>query len=197
MEPFCKQSTDEENVGRMAVKKGEMGVRIPTLIPGLMLRFAGETDVELILGFIRELADYERLSHEVVTDVNGLRQSLFGERRVAEVVIAENDGVPAGMALFFHTFSTFLGKPGLYLEDLYVKPAFRRRGIARTLLSFLAGVAKERNCGRLEFSVLDWNEPAIRLYAKLGARAMAEWTVFRLAGRELDELAQSSQRTAR
>jgi GNAT superfamily N-acetyltransferase len=170
-----------------------MGARIPTRIPQLILRFARETDAELILDFIQELAAYERLSHEVVTDVKGLRQSLFGGRQVAEVVIAEYGDHPAGMALFFHTYSTFLGKPGLYLEDLYVKPAFRGRGTARTLLSFLARVAKERDCGRLEFSVLDWNEPAIRLYEKLGARAMDDWTVFRVAGKELDDLSGSFQ----
>lgn len=173
-----------------------IGAQIPSRIPHLTLRFARESDAEMILDFIQELAEYERLSHEVVTDVKGLRQSLFGGRRVAEVVIAEDGHHPAGMALFFHTYSTFLGKPGLYLEDLYVKPAFRGRGIARTLLSFLARVAKERDCGRLEFSVLDWNEPAIRLYERLGARAMSDWTVFRFAGKELDDLSGSFQTEA-
>jgi GNAT superfamily N-acetyltransferase len=162
--------------------------RIPTQIRELTLRFAQETDVNLILQFTRELAEYERLSHEVVADADTLRRSLFDGHRAAEIVIAEYNGVPAGMALFFHNFSTFLGRPGFFLEDLFVKPAFRGKGIGRTLLLFLAKLAKERGCGRLEFSVLDWNEPAIRFYKKLGARAMDNWTVFRIAGDNLDDL---------
>ena len=125
----------------------------------------------------------------MVTDVDRLRQSLFGERQVAEVVIASFDGEPAGFALFFHNFSTFLGKPGVYLEDLFVIPKLRGRGIGRLLLSFLARLAVERGCGRLEWWVLDSNEPAIRFYERLGAKPMDEWTVFRVSGDALEELA--------
>jgi GNAT superfamily N-acetyltransferase len=166
----------------------QLAERIPTQIRPLTLRFAQEADVQLILQFTRELADYERLSHEVVADAETLRRSLFDGHRVAEVVIAEYDGAPVGIALFFHNFSTFLGKPGFFLEDLFVKPAFRGKGIGQTLLVFVAKLAKERGCGRLEFSVLDWNESAIRFYRKLGARPMDDWTVFRFAGDNLEDL---------
>lgn len=157
--------------------------------PDLALRFATEDDVDLVLGFIRALADYEKLAHEVVADADTLRRSLFGERKVAEVIIAEFRGEPAGFALFFHNFSTFLGRPGLYLEDLFVKPELRGHGIGRELLACLARIALDRRCGRLEWWVLDWNEPAIRFYEKLGAEAMDEWTVYRVAGEALRELA--------
>jgi|WetSurMetagenome_2_1015567.scaffolds.fasta_scaffold00569_2 GNAT superfamily N-acetyltransferase len=162
--------------------------RILTQDRALTLRFAQETDVDLILQFTRELAEYERLSHEVVADADMLRRSLFDGHRAAEIVIAEYDGVPAGVALFFHNFSTFLGRPGLFLEDLFVKPSFRGKGIGRTLFLFLAKLAKERGCGRLEFSVLDWNEPAIEFYRKLGAKALHDWTVFRITGSDLVDL---------
>ena len=161
----------------------------PTSTPDLELRFATEADVDLIFDFIRALADYEKMAHEVVADPETLSASLFGERRYAEVVLAEFQGRPAGFALFFHNFSTFLGKPGLYLEDLFVEPELRGRGIGRELLACLARIAVERGCGRLEWWVLDWNEPAIGFYEKLGARAMDEWTVFRLAGDALSEVA--------
>lgn len=157
--------------------------------PKTILRFATADDVGLILDFIRQLGAYEKLSEEVVTDEDQLRQSLFGERQVAEVVIASYDGEPAGFALFFHNFSTVLGRPGVHLEDLFVVPKFRGHGIGRTLLSFLATTAIERGCGRLEWWVLDWNEPAIRFYDRLGAKAMDEWTVFRVTGDTLVELA--------
>ncbi len=162
--------------------------RISTKMTEMTLRFAQPSDVELILEFIQELAEYEQLPHEVVADVPTLQQSLFGGRRVAEVVIAEYGNTPAGFALFFHNFSTFLGRPGIYLEDLYIKPAFRGKGIGQVLLSFLAKLAKERECGRLEWWVLDWNEPAIKFYQKLGAKPMDDWTVFRVTGQALDEL---------
>jgi GNAT superfamily N-acetyltransferase len=165
-----------------------MQEQIETNIPGLVLRFATEQDVAVILSFIGELAEYERLTHEVVADERTLRASLFDGRRVAEVVIAEFGGIPAGFALFFHNFSTFLGLPGIYLEDLYVKPELRSRGIGTALLAFLARLAVERGCGRLEWAVLDWNEPAIRFYERLGARAMDEWTVYRMTGTALEEL---------
>ena len=153
------------------------------------LRFASREDVPLVLELIRGLAEYEKLAHEVVTDVAELERALFGERCVAEVVIAEYEEQAAGFALFFHNFSTFLGRSGIYLEDLFVKPDFRGRGIGETLLSFLAALAVERGCGRLEWSVLDWNEPAIRFYERLGAEAMNEWTVFRVTGDALPALA--------
>ena len=143
----------------------------------------------LVLSLIRELAEYEKLSHEVVATEEGLRDSLFGERRYAEVLIAEQDGTPAGFALFFHDFSTFLGKPGIYLEDLYVTPAFRGAGIGKELLVYLASLAKRRDCGRLEWWVLDWNEPSIGFYKKLGAVPMDDWTVYRVTGEALEDLA--------
>ena len=153
------------------------------------MREASEEDVPLILSFIRELAEYEKLSHEVVATEEELRKSLFGERRYAEVLIAEHDGSPAGFAVFFHNFSTFLGKPGVYLEDLYVNPAFRGAGVGKKLLVHLASLAKRRGCGRLEWWVLDWNEPSIGFYKNLGATAMDDWTIYRLAGTALDDLA--------
>jgi GNAT superfamily N-acetyltransferase len=152
------------------------------------IREAAEEDVPLILSLIRELAEYERLSDEVVATEDGLRESLFGERRYAEVLIAEHDGAPAGFALFFHNFSTFLGKPGIYLEDLYVRPQFRGSGIGRQLLVKLAHLALERGCGRLEWSVLDWNEPSIGFYMQLGAVAMDGWTIYRVSGHALRKL---------
>jgi GNAT superfamily N-acetyltransferase len=153
------------------------------------VRPAAEADVPLILRFIRELAEYERLLHEVVATEAGLRDTLFGARPAAEVVIAEEDGAPLGFALFFHNYSTFLARPGLYLEDLYVRPEARGRGAGRALLAHLARLARERGCGRLEWWVLDWNESAVRFYRSLGAQPMDDWTVFRLAGPDLDRLA--------
>ena len=156
------------------------------------IRPATEDDVPLILSLIRELAEYERLSHEVVATEDMLRESLFGERRAAEVFMADYEDALTGFALFFHSFSTFLGRPGIYLEDLYVKPEFRGKGIGRALLTYLARLAKERGCGRLEWSVLDWNEPAIKLYKNIGAIPMDEWTVYRVSGEALDRLAARS-----
>lgn len=159
------------------------------------VRPAAESDVPLVLRFIRELADYERLLHEVVATEDRLRDTLFGPRPGAEVVIAEDGaGEPLGFALFFHNYSTFLAQPGLYLEDLYVRPEARGRGAGRALLAHLARLARERGCGRLEWWVLDWNESAIRFYRALGARPMDEWTVFRLAGADLDRLADEAGR---
>ena len=157
------------------------------------VRSATEKDVPLILSFVRELAAYERLSHEVKADESMLRECLFGARSYAEALIAESQGLPAGFALFFHNVSTFLGRPGIYLEDLYVKPELRGLGIGRTLLAHLAGLATERSCGRLEWAVLDWNEPAIRFYKSLGAVPMREWTVFRLTGESLERVAELDQ----
>ncbi len=155
----------------------------------LRIRPATEDDVPLILHFIRELAEYEKLRHEAVATEEQIRQTLFGPRPYAEVVFAELEGEPVGFALYFHNYSTFLGKPGLYLEDLFVRPEVRGRGVGRRLLAHLAAIAKERGCGRMEWFVLDWNEPAIRFYRSLGARPMDEWTVYRLTGPELDALA--------
>jgi len=156
-----------------------------------VLRAATADDVPLVLELLEELAVYEKLSHEVVATVEGLRESLFGPTRYAEVLIAEWDGEPAGFALFFHHFSTFLGRPGIYLEDLFVREHLRGRGIGKALLCRLAEIAVERGCGRLEWSVLDWNEPAIQFYERLGAQAMDEWTVFRVTGDALHGLAEA------
>jgi len=164
-------------------------------MPEIGLRTATERDVPLILSFIRELAEYERLSHEVVATEDVLRASLFGERSAAEVVIGDYGDEPAGFALFFHNFSTFLGRPGIYLEDLYVTPGLRGRGIGRAMLAYLARLAKERDCGRLEWSVLDWNEPAIKLYKSIGATPMDDWTTYRMTGEALDGLADEGQGT--
>lgn len=153
------------------------------------VRAASEADVPLILSFIEELAEYERLSHEVVATEEALRRWLFGEHPVAEVAIGEDGEEPAGFALFFPSFSTFLGRPGIYLEDLYVRPEFRGRGVGRALLVQLARLAKERGCGRLEWSVLDWNEPAIGFYRGIGASPVGGWTVYRVTGEALEELA--------
>ncbi len=157
--------------------------------PGFHIRPATAPDVSVILAFIKKLARYERLSHEVVATEELLRETLFGSRRTAEVAIGYVDVKPVGFVLFFHNYSTFLGKPGLYIEDLFVDQEYRRRGFGRALLLYVARLAKQRNCGRLEWSVLDWNEPAIDFYKKLGALPMSEWTVFRVTGQRLDELA--------
>jgi GNAT superfamily N-acetyltransferase len=157
----------------------------------IVLRPATEADAPVVLRFIEELAEYERLSHEVVADVETLTRSLFGERRVAEAVIASRGGTDAGFVLFFHTFSTFLGRPGLYVEDLYVKPELRGTGIGKTLLRHVARLAVERDCGRVEWAVLDWNEPSIRFYERLGARPLSEWTTYRLTGAALASFAES------
>lgn len=153
------------------------------------IRPAGIEDVPLILGFIGELAEYERMAHEVAATEDDIREALFGARRYAEVVIGRCDGEDVGFALFFHNFSTFLGRPGIYLEDLYVRPSMRGRGVGKALLAHLAGLAVERRCGRLEWSVLDWNEPSIGFYKSLGAVPMDEWTVYRLSGEQLQSLA--------
>jgi GNAT superfamily N-acetyltransferase len=157
----------------------------------MTLRAATVDDVPQILGFIRALADYERLLHEVVATEDGLRRALFGPRPYAEVVLAEDAGVPLGFALFFHTFSTFVGLPGIYLEDLFVVPEARGKGVGRALLAHLARLAVERGCGRVEWAVLDWNAPAIGFYESLGAEPNSEWTVYRLAGEPLAALAGS------
>jgi GNAT superfamily N-acetyltransferase len=156
---------------------------------GLVIEPATRRDVPLILRFIKELAEYEQLADKVVAAESELERTLFGERPFAEVILARVAGEPLGFALFFHNYSTFLGRPGLYLEDLYVVPEARGRGLGLALLSHLARLAHDRGCGRLEWWVLERNEAAIRFYRRVGAEPMADWTIFRLEGRALRDLA--------
>jgi GNAT superfamily N-acetyltransferase len=150
---------------------------------------ATEADVPLILELIKGLAEYERLAPDVVATEEGLRRALFGERSHARVLVARAGAEAVGFAVYFYNFSTFLGRPGIYLEDLFVLPAWRRQGIGRRLLGHLAKVAVAEGCGRLEWSVLDWNEPAIQFYRSIGAKPMDGWTVYRLTGDALDRFA--------
>ena len=143
---------------------------------------ASESDVPVILRMINGLAEYERLSHEVVATEDSLRETLFGPRPAAEVVLAYDGDEPVGFALFFHNYSTFMGRPGLYLEDLFVVPSWRGRGVGRLLLTHLAAIAVERRCGRMEWAVLDWNESAIGFYRRLGASLLDDWRICRLTG---------------
>lgn len=158
----------------------------------IAVRQATAADAELLLSLIRELAVYEHLEHQVVATEDSLRESLFGSQSCADALIAELDGQPAGFALFFSSYSTFLGQQGIYLEDLYVKESLRGRGIGKRLLAEVARLAVERNCGRLEWSALDWNESAIGFYKKLGAEALDQWTGFRLTGDALRRVAAST-----
>ena len=160
-----------------------------TTLKDFEIRTAVEGDAPLILSFIKKLAVYEKLAHKVTATEDILRETLFGERRYAEVVIGYHSGEPVGFALFFHNYSTFLGKPGIYLEDLFVDEEHRGKGFGKALLAHLAGLAKERDCGRLEWAVLNWNEPSINFYMALGAAPMNDWTVFRVTGEALDKLA--------
>jgi len=155
------------------------------------IRSATVADVSIILELIRALAEYERAPNDVVATEEILQETLFGKKPAAEVLLLFEDKNAVGFALFFHNFSTWLGRPGLYLEDLFVRPEHRGKGYGRALLIELAKIARERNCGRLEWAVLDWNEPAIQFYRKLGAKAMDEWTVFRLTRAEIAQLADS------
>ncbi len=159
----------------------------------ISIRPAVQEDVPTILQFIRELGEYEKLAHEVVATEADLRRTLFEEPRCAEVLIGEVDGVAQGLALFFHNYSTFLGKPGIYLEDLYVCQQARGVGLGLALLAELAGLAERRGCARLEWSVLDWNEPAIEFYRARGAASMDGWTTFRLTGEALTRMAGSTR----
>jgi GNAT superfamily N-acetyltransferase len=154
---------------------------------------ATERDVPVVLAMIKGLADYEKMADQVTATEEGLRASLFGPRPAAEVVIGYANGGPAGFALFFHNYSTFLGQPGIYLEDLFVVPKWRGHGLGRQFLAHLAALAVERGCGRLEWTVLDWNEPAIGFYKKLGAKPMDGWTIFRATGDALHRLALEGQ----
>jgi len=165
---------------------------INTKLKNFKLRFAQRDDTNLILDFIKGLAEYENLSHAVVATEDILRESLF-ERKVAEVIIGEYQGKTVSFAIFFHNFSTFLGQPGIYLEDLFVKPEYRGKGIGTIMLSYLAKLAKERGCGRFEWSCLDWNQPSIEFYKSMGAVVMEEWSVYRVTGDALDQLATKAE----
>lgn len=161
---------------------------IKTSIPDFELKIAEPDDIPIILYFIRELARYEKLIDGVTANETLLEEYLF-KKKIAEVIIAEYKGSPAGFALFYHNFSTFLGKPGIFLEDIYIKEEFRNKGFGRTILVFLAQLAVERDCGRMEWCVLDWNTPSIEFYEKLGAKPLSEWVTFRLAGDSIRSLA--------
>lgn len=173
-----------ERVGTIATPRHTGGV--------ISYRFGAVEDVPTILRFVRALAEYERLGHEVEATEDRLRETLFGPRPYAEVLFAVENGVEVGFALFFHNYSTFLARPGLYLEDLFVLPEHRGNGVGKGLLRRLAQIAVERGCGRFEWWVLDWNEPSIEFYRRQGAVAMDEWTVFRVAGASLTALADES-----
>jgi GNAT superfamily N-acetyltransferase len=166
-----------------------MGNMFKTNSESFQIRFAKEKDIPLILFFIKELASYEKLLEQVSATEEILRDSLF-VRRKAEVIIGEYDGKPAGFALFFHNFSTFLGKPGIYLEDLYIRPEMSGKGLGKIMLSFLAKLAVERDCGRLEWWCLDWNEPSIKFYKHIGAKPMDDFTVYRVSDKALTDLAE-------
>ncbi|MDR1353912.1 MAG: GNAT family N-acetyltransferase [Treponema sp.] len=158
----------------------------------IVLREAGERDIPLILEFIRGLAEYEHLLDQVSATEDGLAKSLFQDR-AAEVLICEYREKPAGFALYFHNFSTFLGKPGIYIEDLFVRPEYRGRGLGRALFARIAAIAEERGCGRLEWSCLDWNEPSIKFYQSRGGRPLDDWTTYRITGDALKKLAEEEQ----
>jgi GNAT superfamily N-acetyltransferase len=153
-----------------------------------IIRPAEEADVKLILQFIKGLGEYEKLSHEVVATEQKLRKTLF-KQKMAEVIIGEYGGEPVGFALFFHNYSTFLGQAGIYLEDLYIIPEMRGKGFGKSMLKHIAKLAIEQDCGRLEWACLDWNEPSICFYKGLGAKALEDWTVYRLSGETLHNLA--------
>lgn len=165
-----------------------MSELIDTKNNNFKLKFAEKSDIPQILNFIYALAEFEKLKHEVVATEPLLKESLFGENKAAEVILGIYEETPVSMALFFHNFSTFLGRPGLYLEDLYVIPEKRGKGFGKIMLSYLAHLTKERNCGRFEWSVLDWNARAVDFYKSIGAEPMEGWTIQRVTGKELDKL---------
>ena len=165
---------------------------VPTDLPGFAIRHAEAQDVPLIRSFVAKLADYEKLAHELEATEESLRAAMFGPHRYAEVIFGEAHGRAVGFALFFHNFSTFVGKPGLYLEDLFVDPEARGRGYGKALMAYLAQLAVQRGCGRFEWSVLDWNEPSIAFYRRLGARPLDAWTVYRLSGEALRRVAEDA-----
>ena len=165
-----------------------MSETTPAKLNAFSIRQAVPADVTLILQFIKKLGAYEKLSHEVVATEEKLRKTLF-EQKMAEVIIGEYQGEPVGFALFFHNYSTFLGQAGIYLEDLFIDPGMRGKGFGKKMLAHLAKLAVERDCGRLEWSCLDWNEPSICFYKGLGAKALEDWTIFRVTGDTLQEMA--------
>jgi GNAT superfamily N-acetyltransferase len=162
---------------------------IPTRIKGFEIRHAEKKDVSLIRSLIRELAEYEKMLDEMIATEELLEKHLFGKNKFVEVVLGYYNGVPVGFALFFHNFSTFVGKPGLYLEDLYIKPEYRGKDFGKLLLAYLAKLAVKRDCGRYEWCVLNWNEPALKFYKTLGAKVMDEWLIHRVTGDALLKLA--------
>lgn len=161
---------------------------VMNMVRNFIIKPATRADVHLILAFIKELADYEKLLHEVVATEEILQETLFGAKPRAEVVIGYLDKKPVSFALYFYNFSTFLGRPGIYLEDLFVKPEARGHGIGQKMLAYLATLAKEHNCPRLQWWVLNWNEDAIGFYKRIGAVPMDEWTVYRVSGKALEDL---------
>ena len=187
LDPFWRSRRIMANVGRAG-----RGVSRMDTILDLQIRRANSDDVPLILQLIRELAAYERAPNDVIATEPLLRDILFGEKPAAEVLLAFAADEPIGFAVYFFNFSTWLGRPGLYLEDLFVKPEVRGKGYGRALLTRLAQIAQERRCGRMEWAVLDWNEPAIEFYKKLGAKPMDDWTVFRLTTDGIAKLAAGS-----
>jgi GNAT superfamily N-acetyltransferase len=162
---------------------------ISTRIKGFKICHAEKKDVGLIRSLIRDLAEYEKMLDEMVATDELLERHLFGKKKFVEVVLGYYNDVPAGFALFFHNFSTFMGKPGLYLEDLYIKPEYRGKGFGKVLLAYLAKLAVERDCGRYEWAVLNWNEPSLKFYKSLGAKVMDEWLIHRVTGDSLQNLA--------
>lgn len=166
---------------------------IQTSIPGFKIVPAERKDIKLIKDFIYELAEYEKLTNEVIIEENDLELYLFSEKKIAEVLIGYFNEQPVGFALFFHNFSTFLGKPGIYLEDIFIREEYRGRGFGTALLRYIANIAVERNCGRLEWTVLDWNKAAIEFYKSLGARVKHEWLINRVTGESLLKLAESGK----
>lgn len=162
---------------------------ITTTLSGITIRFAEPTDSARILQFIKALADYERMSDEVIATEETVKKTLFGPKAYAEVIFAELDGQAVGFALFFHNYSTFVSKPGLYLEDIYIYPEYRGRGIGKMMMTYLAKLAVDRDCGRFEWSCLKWNKPSLDFYASLGAEAMEEWVTLRVSGENLKSLA--------
>lgn len=162
---------------------------VQTRIKGFEIRHAEKKDVGLIRSLIRDLAEYEKMLDEMVATDEHLEKHLFGKKKFVEVVLGYYNDIPVGFALFFHNFSTFVGKPGLYLEDLYIKPEYRGKGLGKALLAYLAKLAVERDCGRYEWCVLNWNEPSLKFYKMLGARVMDEWVIHRVTGDALKKLA--------
>jgi GNAT superfamily N-acetyltransferase len=162
---------------------------VETKIKGFEIRHAERKDVPLITALIRDLAEYEKMLDEMVATEELLEKHLFGKKKLVEVVLGYYNDLPVGFALFFHNFSTFVGKPGLYLEDLYIKPEYRGKGFGKALLTYLAKIAVERDCGRYEWVVLNWNEPSLKFYKMLGAKVMDEWLIHRVTGDDLKSLA--------